>query len=83
MNCLDSFFTNTSLQKKQKKKYKASFKVKKKDMKRIKYNPNQTKDNYFRLENYKDDDGLQFQRFSLPTKKNETRYGFRFVSVWE
>lgn len=52
-------------------------------MKRIKYNPNQTKDNYFRLENYKDDDGLQFQRFSLPTKKNETRYGFRFVSVWE
>jgi hypothetical protein len=52
-------------------------------MKRIEYNPNQTKDNYFRLENYKADDGLQFQRFSLPTKKNETRYGFRCVSVWE
>ena len=52
-------------------------------MKRIEYNPNQTKDDYFRLENYTDNDGLQFLRFSLPTKKNETRYGFRCVSAWE
>ena len=52
------------------------------DLKFIQYNPNQTRDDYFTLDNYKAVEGLQFLRFSLPTTQYETRYGFRCVSVW-
>ena len=52
------------------------------DMRFIQYDPNQTRDNYFTLDNYKAVEGLQFLRFSLPTTQCETRYGFRCTSVW-
>jgi len=52
------------------------------DMRFIQYDPNQTRDNYFTLDNYKAVEGLQFLRFSLPTDQHETRYGFRCTAVW-
>lgn len=52
------------------------------NMKFIQYNPNQTRDDYFTLDNYKAVEGLQFLRFSLPTEQHETRYGFRCTAVW-
>lgn len=52
-------------------------------MKLLKYNPNQTKDDYFSLGKYQAPEGMQFQRFSLPTSISETRYGFRCVAAWK
>lgn len=52
-------------------------------MKFIKYNPNQTKDDYFSLDKYQAPEGMQFQRFSLPTRISETRFGFRCVAEWK
>ena len=52
------------------------------DMKFIQYSPNQTRNDYFTLDNYKAVEGLQFLRFSLPTDQHETRYGFRCTAVW-
>lgn len=52
-------------------------------MKLLTYNPNQTKDDYFTLDKYQAPEGMQFLRFSLPTRICETRYGFRCVSVWK
>ena len=52
-------------------------------MKLLKYNPNQTKDDYFSLDKYQAPEGMQFQRFSLPTAISETRYGFRCVAAWK
>ncbi len=52
-------------------------------MKFIKYNPNQTKDDYFTLDKYQAPEGMQFQRFSLPTRISETRFGFRCVAEWK
>ena len=52
-------------------------------MKLLKYNPEQTKDDYFSLDKYQAPEGLQFLRFSLPTAVCETRYGFRCVAEWE
>lgn len=52
-------------------------------MKLLTYNPNQTKDDYFSLDKYQAPEGIQFQRFSLPTAISETRYGFRCVAEWK
>ena len=52
-------------------------------MKLLTYNPNQTKDDYFTLDKYQAPEGMQFLRFSLPTRICETRYGFRCVSAWK
>ena len=52
-------------------------------MKLLTYNPNQTRDNYFSLDKYQAPEGMQFQRFSLPTRISETRFGFRCVAEWK
>ena len=52
-------------------------------MKLLKYNPNQTRNDYFSLDKYQAPEGMQFQRFSLPTPISETRYGFRCTAAWK
>lgn len=52
-------------------------------MKLLKYNPNQTRDDYFSLDKYQAPEGMQFQRFSMPTPISETRYGFRCTAAWK
>ena len=52
-------------------------------MKLLKYNPNQTRNDCFSLDKYQAPEGMQFQRFSLPTPISETRYGFRCTAAWK
>ena len=52
-------------------------------MKFIKYNPNQTKNDYFTLDKYQAPEGMRFLRFSLPTRISETRFGFRCAAAWK
>lgn len=52
-------------------------------MKLLTYNPNQTRNDYFTLDKYQAPEGMQFQRFSLPTRISETRFGFRCVAEWK
>lgn len=52
-------------------------------MKFIKWNSNQTPDNYFSLSTYQAPKGLQFLIFSLSSETVETRYGFRCFAQWK